>query len=71
MDTMVGQFGKRWMILFVFILTCSKTCAVKIGIICNTDPKSWQYLFNVASAINIAKDRLVEEGVIANDTIDR
>jgi len=44
---------------------------VKIGIICDTDPDSWQYLYADAGAINIAIDTLVERDIISNDTISR
>lgn len=55
----------------VMMTPISLTTAVKIGIICDTSPDSWQYLFGVASAINIARDKLVSEGIIKNNTINR
>lgn len=45
--------------------------AVKIGLLCDTNPDSWQYLFGIAGAINIAIEQLVEDGIIENDTITR
>lgn len=44
---------------------------VKIGLVCNAAPDSWQNLFRIASAMNIAIDRLVEKGIIQNNTIER
>jgi hypothetical protein len=38
--------------------------SVKIGIICETNPASWQYLFSVGSAIQIAIDRLKLDNVL-------
>lgn len=44
---------------------------IKIGLLCNTSPDSWQYLFGIVGAISIAQDKLIEEGVIHNGTIER
>lgn len=57
--------------LCVIMMSCMTSDSIKIGIICDTRPDSWQYLFKVASAMNIAQDRLLEEGLIKNDTIKR
>ena len=51
--------------LFILSVTSS---AAKIGIIVNVSPTSWQYLFKIGSAINIAHDQLVSDGVLARDT---
>lgn len=44
---------------------------ITLGVICDTDPNSWQYLFGIAGAINIAIDQLIMDGVIQNDTISK
>lgn len=44
---------------------------ITIGILCDTSPNSWQYLFGAAGAITIAIDRLIDEGIVENGTISR
>lgn len=44
---------------------------VKIGVICETNETSWQAFYRIAGAFNIARDRLIEEGVINRTTIER
>jgi len=44
---------------------------IKIGILCDTDVDSWQYLFDIASAMSIGIDDLTERGIIQNSTISR
>lgn len=62
-------------VVFVSILALPNVIGapsgIKIGILCDTSVNSWQYLFNIASAISIAKDKLVQNGVIQNDTVTR
>lgn len=64
------------MLYFLKELTCvlcivRSIYSVKIGILCEISPYSWQYFFRAAGAISIAQDRLIAEGKIANDTIKR
>lgn len=73
-----GQYhitGAVWkFLLFVVLGLVSVQGAptgVKIGLVCNASPDSWQNLFRIASAMNIAIDRLVEKGIIQNNTIER
>ena len=54
--------------MFAFI---KETDAVNIGIICETSPYSWQYLFRSAGAISIAQDKLIQEGIIDKNTIEK
>jgi len=57
--------------IIVLIVLIQTVNGVKIGIICETKPTSWQFLFGIAGAINIAMDKLVEDGIIHNDTVER
>lgn len=67
-EMMMWQFV---LLLLVTVLLPSVKEGVKIGIICETSPYSWQHLFKVAGAISIAEDRLIENGIIQNETIER
>lgn len=45
--------------------------SIKIGMLCDADPNSWQYLFGIGGAMNIAIDQLIDDNVIQNDTVTR
>jgi hypothetical protein len=51
----------------LILLLFGTSFAAKIGIIIDTSPSSWQYLFKQGSAINIAHDRLIVDGVLKKD----
>lgn len=58
-------------LLCILLLTLRISKAVKIGLLCDTNPNSWQYLFGIAGAVNFAIDQLIEDGVIQNETVSR
>jgi len=60
------------MLLLLFLFgSLLEVNGVKIGIICDTRSSNWQYLFKDAGAINVAIDKLISNGIIQNDTIER
>lgn len=65
----VPPSDRTLLFLGLIISYMTKSYSIKIGLLCDTDPSSWQYLFGIGSAINIAYDRLIKEGHIQEDTI--
>lgn len=56
---------------FLFGTCLGQRVSGKIGVMADVRPENWQYLFGTGSAMNIAIDRLLAEGILTNESVPR
>ena len=52
---------------YVFVCVCDSKDHYKIGLLASLYKKDWQWFMTQASALNIAHEKLVEDGVLSPD----